>query len=183
MNKIARDLKEFAPSAPNGMEERIQKALKKKKSFWTFSWYTMNVYVVALVGAGVLALVFSNRGESNVLAQSAAPASVEVNVAPTVVADLNANNQVILNGEKESKSIPVKTSKEQKIVQVETSASASVVNYSQTPMIAEPAVSVSAETVEVQKMPEEIQVPKSKSGNEVVKPKGRTLKLTRYTGK
>ena len=75
MNKIAGDLKNFTPEAPVGMEERIQTALSKKKSFWAFSWYTMNVYAVALIGAGVLALVFSNRGESYVVAQSAAPAS------------------------------------------------------------------------------------------------------------
>ena len=57
MNRVANDLMNFAPPAPAGMEERIQKELNKKKSFWSFSWYTMNVYVVALVGAGVLALV------------------------------------------------------------------------------------------------------------------------------
>ncbi len=99
MNKIAGDLKNFAPEAPIGMEERIQSALSKKKSFWAFSWYTLNVYVVALVGAGVLALVFSNRVESNVVAQSAAPAATEVKAIPTVVADLNTNSQGILNVE------------------------------------------------------------------------------------
>ena len=181
MNKIAGDLKNFAPEAPIGMEERIQSAMSKKKSFWAFSWYTLNVYVVALVGAGVLALVFSNRGESNVVAQSAAPTATEVKAIPTVLADVNANSQVILNAEKESKSTPVKTTRERKIVQVETSASALVVENCQTTAIAEPASIEVAENVEVQKMPEEIQVPYPKK--EVVKAKGRTLKLTRLTGK
>lgn len=181
MNKIAGDLKNFAPEAPIGMEERIQIALSKKKSFWAFSWYTMNVYVLALVGAGVLALVFSNRGESNVVAQSAAPAATEVKSTPTVVADLNANGHVILDAEKELKSAPVKTASERKSVQVETSASALVVENCQTTAIAEPAVTEVAETVEVQRTPEEIQVPNPV--NEVVKPKGRSLRLTRLTGK
>lgn len=183
MNKIAGDLKNFAPEAPIGMEERIQSALSKKKSFWAFSWYTMNVYVVALVGAGVLALVFSNLCESNVVAQSAAPAAMEVNPIPAVVADLNANSQGVLNAEKESKTTPVKTTRERKIVQVETSTTALVVENCQTTTIAEPAALEVAENVEIQRMPEEIQVPKPKSVNEVVKPKGRSLRLTRLTGK
>jgi hypothetical protein len=87
-----------------------------------------------------------------------------------------------LNAEKESKTTPVKTTRERKIVQVETNASALVVENCQTTVIAEPAVIEVAETVEVQRMPEEIQVPKPKSVNEVVKPKGRSLRLTRLTG-
>jgi hypothetical protein len=181
MNKIAGDLKNFAPEAPIGMEERIQSALSKKKSFWAFSWYTLNVYVLALVGAGVLALVFSNRGESNVVAQSAAPAATEVKATPTAVAEVNSNSHLILNAEKESKSTPVKTTRVRKSVQVETSASALVVENCQTASIAEPAVVEVAETVEVQRTPEEIQVPNPV--NEVVKPKGRSLRLTRLTGK
>lgn len=183
MNKIAGDLKNFAPEAPKGMEERIQSALSRKKSFWTFSWYTMNVYVVALVGAGVLALIFSNRGESNVVAQSTAPVATGVKAIPTVVADLNAHSQGVLNAEKESKTIPVKTTRERKIVEVENSSSALVVENCQTTAIAESTVVEVAETVEVQRMPEEIQVPKPKPVNEVVKPKGRSLRLTRLTGK
>ena len=183
MNKIAGDLKNFAPEAPKGMEERIQTALSKKKSFWTFSWYTMNVYVLALVGAGVLALVFSNRGESNVVAQSAAPAATEIKAISSAIADVNANSHVIVNAEKESKSTPVKTTRERKIVQVETSATDLVVENCQTTAIAEPAAIEVAENVEVQRMSEEIQVPKPKSVNEVVKPKGRSLRLTRLTGK
>lgn len=181
MNKIATDLKNFAPEAPQGMEQRIQSALSKKKSFWTFSWYTLNVYVVALVGAGVLALVFSNRGESNAVAQSAVPVAMEVKAIPTVVADLNTNSQGILNAEMESKTSPVKTTRERKVVQVETNASALVVENNQTNVIAEPGTLEVAETVEVQRMPEEIQVPYPKK--EVIKTKGRTLKLTRLTGK
>jgi cytoskeletal protein RodZ len=181
MNKIAGDLKNFAPEAPIGMEERIQSALSKKKSFWASSWYTMNVYVVALVGASVLALIFSNRGESNVVAQSVAPAAAEVKAIASAVADVNTNDQLILNAAKESKSTPVKTTRERKIVQVETNTSALVVENCQTTVIAEPAAMEVAETVEVQRMPEEIQVPKAI--HEVVKPKGRSLRLTRLTGK
>jgi hypothetical protein len=181
MNKVASDLQNYAPQAPAGMENRIQKALNNKKSFWSFSWYTMNVYVVALVGAGVLALIFSNRSESNVVAQSAAPASTEVKAIPPVVADVNANSQVILNAEKESKSTPAKTIRRSKIVQGETSVSTMVVENSQSTPIVEPAIVEVAETIEVQRMPEEIQVPKLST--EVVKPKGRSLKLTRLTGK
>jgi len=181
MNKIAGDLKNFAPEAPIGMEERIQSALSKKKSFWAFSWYTLNVYVVALVGAGVLALVFSNRSESIVVAQSAAPAATEMKLIPAAVADVNANSQGILNAEKQSKSTPVKTSRERKVVQVETSVSALLVENCQTAAIAEPAVIEVAENVEVQRMPEEIQVPYPKK--EVIKAKGRTLILTRLIGK
>ena len=179
MNKVANDLQNYAPQAPSGMEDRIQKALNKKKSFWSFSWYTLNVYVVALIGAGVLALVFSNRGESNVVAQSAAPAATEVKAIPPVVAD--ANSHVILNAEKESKSTSAKTIRRSKIVQGETSVSALVVENCQSTPIVEPAIVEVAETVEVQKMPEEIQVPYPKK--EVVKAKGRSLKLTRLTGK
>ena len=181
MNKVANDLQNYAPQAPTGMEDRIQKALSKKKSFWSFSWYTLNVYVVALVGAGVLALVFSNRGESNVVAQSAAPASTEVKAIPPVVADVNANSQVILNAEKESKSTPAKMIRPSKIVQGENSVSAVVVENCQSTPIVEPAIVEVAETVEVQRMPEEIQVPYPKK--EVIKAKGRSLKLTRLTGK
>lgn len=180
MNKIASDLKNFAPEAPKGMEERIQSALSRKKSFWTFSWYTLNVYVVALIGAGVLALIFSNRGESNVVAQSTAPVATEVKAIPAVVADLNANSQGVLNTEKESKTTSVKTTRERKIVQEENRASGLVVENCQTIAIAKPEVEEVAETVEVQKMPEEIQVPKPL--NEAVKPKGRALRLTRLTG-
>ena len=179
MNKIAGDLKNFAPEAPIGMEERIQSALSKKKSFWNFSWYTLNVYVVALIGAGVLALVFSNRGESNVVAQSAAPAATEVKAIPAAVADVNSH--VILNAEKESKSTPAKTIRRSEIVQGETSVSALVVENCQSTPIVEPAIVEVAETVEVQRMPEEIQVPYPKK--EVIKAKGRSLKLTRLTGK
>ena len=179
MNKVANDLQNYAPQAPSGMEDRIQKALSKKKSFWNFSWYTLNVYVVALIGAGVLALVFSNRGESNVVAQSAAPAATEVKAIPAAVADVNSH--VILNAEKESKSTPAKTIRRSKIVQGETSVSALVVENCQSTPIVEPAIVEVAETVEVQRMPEEIQVPYPKK--EVIKAKGRSLKLTRLTGK
>jgi cytoskeletal protein RodZ len=181
MNKVASDLMNFAPQAPAGMEERIQKELNKKKSFWTFSWYTMNVYVVALVGAGVLALVFSNRSDSNVVAQSAVPTATEVKSIPMANVDLNANSNMNLNSEKETISSPVKTSRQSKIVQEETSVSALVVENCQTTSIVDPAVIEVAETVEVHRMPEEIQVPKQKT--EVIKTKGRTLKLTRFTGK
>ena len=179
MNKVANDLQNYAPQAPSGMEDRIQKALSKKKSFWNFSWYTLNVYVVALIGAGVLALVFSNRGESNVVAQSAAPAATEVKAIPAAVADVNSH--VILNAEKESKSTPAKTIRRSEIVQGETSVSALVVENCQSTPIVEPAIVEVAETIEVQRMPEEIQVPYPKK--EVIKAKGRTLKLTRLTGK
>ena len=179
MNKVASDLQNYAPQAPAGMEDRIQKALNKKKSFWSFSWYTMNVYVVALIGAGVLALVFSNRGETIAVAQNSAPAATEVIAIPSVVAD--ANSHEILNAEKESKSVSAKTIRRSKIVQGETSVSALVVENCQSTPIVEPAIVEVAETVEVQRMPEEIQVPYPKK--EVVKAKGRSLKLTRLTGK
>ena len=181
MNKVANDLQNYAPQAPSGMEDRIQKALNKKKSFWSFSWYTMNVYAVALIGAGVLALVFSNRnrGESNVVTRIAAPAATEVKAIPPAVADVNSH--VILNAEKESKSASAKTIRRSKIVQGETSVSALVVENCQSTPIVEPAIVEVAETVEVQRMPEEIQVPKQKT--EVVKAKGRSLKLTRLTVK
>ena len=179
INKIAGDLRNFAPEAPVGMEERIQTAMSKKKSFWAFSWYTMNVYLVALIGAGVLALVFSNRGESNVVARIAAPAATEVKAIPPAVADVNSH--VILNAEKESKSASAKTIRRSKIVQGETSVSALVVENCQSTPIVEPAIVEVAETIEVQRMPEEIQVPYPKK--EVIKAKGRTLKLTRFTGK
>ena len=184
MNKVANDLQNYAPQAPSGMEDRIQKALNKNKSFWNFSWYTLNVYVVALIGAGVLALVFSKRSETIAVAQNSAPAATEVKAIPPVVAD--ANSHVILNAEKESKSASAKTIRRSKIVQGETSVSALVVENCQStpivePAIVEPAIVEVAETVEVQKMPEEIQVPNPKK--EVVKAKGRSLKLTRLTGK
>jgi cytoskeletal protein RodZ len=181
MNKVANDLMNFAPQAPAGMEERIQKELNKKKSFWSFSWYTMNVYVLVLVGAGVLALVFSNRGENNAIAQVATPLASEVKSTPAATVVLNANSHVILNAEKESKSTPIKTTRRSKIVREETSVSALVVENCQTTSIVEPAAIEIAETVEVQRMPEEIQVPYPKK--EVVKAKGRSLKLTRFTGK
>lgn len=180
MNKVASDLRSFAPQAPAGMEERIQKKLNKKKWFWSFPWYTMNVYIVALMGAGVLALVFSNRGESNVVAQSTVPAATEVKGTPAVVADLNAITNLSSNAEKESKSTQVKTTRERKIVQVETNTSASLDENSQTTGIVAPPVMEVAQTVEVQRMPEEIQVPKTQS--EIIKPKGRSLRLTRFTG-
>jgi len=186
MNKIAGDLKNFAPQAPAGMEERIQKELNKKKSFWSFSWYTMNVYVLALVGAGVLALIFSNRAENNVVAQVSTPVAAEVKATPSTVADLNENSRVILNVENEKVATPVKTTRRSKIVQEGTGLSALVVENCQTTSIietasSEPAVIEVAENVEVQRLPEEIQVPKLKT--EVIKAKGRTLKLTRFTGK
>jgi cytoskeletal protein RodZ len=181
MNKVANDLQNYAPQAPSGMEDRIQKALNKKKSFWSFSWYTMNVYVVALIGAGVLALIFSNRSETIAVAQNSAPAATEVKAISPVVADADANSHVILNAEKESKSTSAKTIRRSKIVQGETSVSALVVENCQSTPIVEPAIVEVAETVEVQKITEEIQVPYPKK--EVVKAKGRSLKLTRLTGK
>ena len=181
MNKVANDLQNYAPQAPSGMEDRIQKALSKKKSFWNFSWYTMNVYVVALIGAGVLALVFSNRSETIAVAQNTALASTEIKAIPASVADSNTSSHMILNAEKESKSSPAKAIRRSKIVQVETSVSALVVENCQSTPIVEPAIVEVAETVEVQRMPEEIQVPYPKK--EIVKAKGRTLKLTRLTGK
>lgn len=179
MNKVANDLQNYAPQAPSGMEDRIQKSLNKKKSFWSFSWYTMNVYVVALIGAGMLALVFSNRSETVAVAQNSAPVATEVKAIPPVVAD--ANSHVILNAEKESKSASAKTIRRSKIVQGETSVSALVVENCQSTPIVEPAIVEVAETVEVQRVSEEIQVPYPKK--EVVKAKGRSLKLTRLTGK
>jgi len=181
MNKVAKDLQNYAPQAPAGMEDRIQKALNKKKSFWSFSWYTMNVYLVALVSAGVLALVFSNRSESIAVAQNSAPAATEVKAIPASVVDLNTSSHVILNAEKESKSTPAKMIRRSKIVEGETSVSAVVVENCQSTPIVEPAIVEVAETVEVQRMPEEIQVPYPKK--EVIKAKGRSLKLTRLTGK
>lgn len=181
MNKVINDLKNYSPEAPKGMENRIQSAMAKKKSFWTFSWYTLNVYVVALISAGVLALVFWNRSEMNVIAQSAAPAVTEIKAIPAAVADVNANSHVILKPEKESKFTRVKTTRDRKVVQVETSASDLVVENCQTTAIAEPVALEVAETVEVQTMREEIQVPYPKK--DVVKAKGRALKLTRLAGK
>ena len=55
-----------------------------------------------------------------------------------------------------------------------------VENCQSTPIV-EPAIVEVAESVEVQRVPEEIQVPYPKK--EVVKAKGRSLKLTRLTGK
>jgi hypothetical protein len=181
MNKIAGDLKNFAPEAPVGMEERIQKALSKKKSFWAFSWYTMNVYVLALAGAGVLALVFSNRAENNVVAQVSTPLATEVKANPTAAVHAEENSTTIINAVSEKESQPIKTTRRSKIVQDQTSVSTLVVENCQTTTIVEPAIVDVAETVEVQKMPEEIQVPYPKK--EVVKAKGRSLKLTRLTGK
>jgi hypothetical protein len=141
----------------------------------------MNVYVVALVGAGVLALVFSNRSETIAVAQNSAPAATEVKEITASVVDLNANSNMNLSSEKEAKSASFKTSRRSKIVQEETSVSALVVENCQTTVIAETAAIEVAETIEVQRMPEEIQVPYPKK--EVVKVKGRSLKLTRFTGK
>jgi hypothetical protein len=56
-----------------------------------------------------------------------------------------------------------------------------VVENCQTAVIEESAATEVAEAVEDQRMPEEIQVPYPKK--ELVKAKGRTLKLTRFTGK
>jgi cytoskeletal protein RodZ len=181
MNKVTSDLQNYAPQAPAGMEDRIQKALNKKKSFWSFSWYTMNVYLVALVGAGLLALVFSKRGETIAVAQNSAPAATEVKAIPASVFDFNTSSHVILNAEKESKSTRAKTIRRSKIVQGETIVSAVVVENCQSTPIVEPAIVEVAETVEVQRMPEEIQVPYPKK--EAIKVKGRTLKLTRLTVK
>lgn len=181
MNKVINDLKNFAPIAPEGMEERIQTAMSKKKSFWVFSWYTMNVYAVALLGAGALTLVFSNGPMSKNVAQTSTPVTTEANVFSAAAANVNTNSHVILNAEMESKSSQVKTTRERKIVQVENSATALVVENCQTTSIAEPAAVELAETVEVQRISEETQVPCLK--NEVVKVKGRTLRLTRLTGK
>jgi len=181
MNKIAGDLKNFAPEAPVGMEERIQAALSKKKSFWAFSWYTMNVYVLALAGAGVLALVFLNRTENNVVAQVSKPLATEVKANPAAVVHADENSTTIINAVSETESQPIKTTRRSKIVQDQTSVSSLVVENCQTTTIVEPAIVDVAETVEVQKMPEEIQVPYPKK--EVVKAKGRSLKLTRLTGK
>ena len=88
---------------------------------------------------------------------------------------------MILNAEKESKSTRAKTIRRSEIVQGETSVSALVVENCQSTPIVEPAIVEVAETIEVQRMPEEIQVPYPKK--EVIKAKGRTLKLTRFTGK
>jgi hypothetical protein len=129
----------------------------------------------------VLALVFSNRSETIAVAQNSAPAATEVKAIPASVVDLNTSSHVILNAEKESKSTPAKTIRRSKIVQEETSVSTMVVENSQSTPIVEPAIVEVAETIEVQRMPEEIQVPKLST--EVVKPKGRSLKLTRLTGK
>jgi hypothetical protein len=181
MNKIAGDLKNFAPEAPVGMEERIQTALSKKKSFWAFSWYTMNVYVLALASAGVLTLVFSNRAENNVVAQVSTPLATEVKANPAAAVHAEENSTTIINAVSERESQPIKTTRRSKIVQDQTSVSTLVVENCQTTTIVEPAIVDVAETVEVQKMPEEIQVPYPKK--EVVKAKGRSLKLTRLTGK
>ena len=69
----------------------------------------------------------------------------------------------------------------QKTVQEETNTSVLVVENCQSVSISEPAIAVVAETVEVQKLPEEIEVPKKV--NEVARPKGRSLRLTRLAGK
>ena len=181
MNKIAVDLKNFSPEAPVGMEERIQTALSTKKSFWAFSWYTMNVYLVALIGAGVMALVFWNRGDNNTLAQNQAPVATELKVIPAVAANVSANSDATLNVEADVKTSAVVTTRHRKTVQEETNTSVLVVENCQSVSISEPAIAVVAETVEVQKLPEEIEVPKKV--NEVVRPKGRSLRLTRLTGK
>ena len=183
MNKVAKDLQNYAPQAPVGMEDRIQKALSKKKSFWSFSWYTMNVFVVALIGAGVLALVFVNSGGHVEVAQSLAPtssnpvahkvdysapsASLNVESMPAASVQNDKPSSLSSNRTRSNESQPVASS-----MINEDSVKITCV----TPPLAE-----FAETVEVQKMPEEIQVPKAKT--EVVKAKGRPLKLTRLTGK
>jgi cytoskeletal protein RodZ len=180
MNKIALDLKNFAPEAPVGMEERIQTALSKKKSFWAFSWYTMNVYLVALVGAGLLALVFANR-DSNVIAQVSTTVATEEKSTTPSVDNMNVNSNVVLNVEKENTTASVKTSRRSKVVQKESTTSVLVVENCQSATAVEPVVTEVAENIEVQKLPEEVQA--TKTVNEVVKPKGRSLRLTRLTGK
>ena len=181
MNKVANDLKSFAPQAPTGMEDRIQNAMAKKKSFWAFSWYTMNVYAVALIGAGVLALVFWNRGDSNTLALSLAPAAKEVKIIPVVAANVNSNSDATLNADAEMKSTAAPATTRKRTIQKETNTSVLVVENCQSISIVDPPIAEVTETVEVQRVPEEIQVPKVKQ--EVVKPKGRSLRLTRLTGK
>jgi cytoskeletal protein RodZ len=183
MNKVANDLKNFAPQAPAGMEERIQKALIKKKSFWTFSWYTMNVYVVGLLGIGAIAWMLSNKATKVEVAQLNAPqVNNEVSIQPAPeVKNVQSNVPVINSSQKSVKS----TSEEMHpITQITQAEPEPTQDYREVP--AEPTVTVQpevevADKIEIQKMPEEIQVPKVKS--EGIKPKGRTLKLTRLTGK
>lgn len=183
MNKVAKDLQNYAPQAPVGMEDRIQKALSKKKSFWSFSWYTMNVFVVALIGAGVLALVFVNSGGHVEVAQSLAPAS-----SNSVVPKIDYSAPAASLNEEGTPAASVQNDKSSSLSSNRTrSAETQPVASS---MINEDVVKINcvtpplveyAESVHVQKMPEEIQVPKLST--EVVKPKGRSLKLTRLTGK
>jgi len=181
MNKVANDLKSFAPQAPAGMEDRIHKAMGKKKSFWAFSWRTMSVFAMVSLGVGVLAMIYSNNGESSTIAQNSVQQAKEVKESSSNVVDLNDKSHVILNSEKEAKSLSVKTSRRLKVVQKETSVSDLVIENCKSITIVEPTVEETEKTVEVQRMPEESQVPKPKT--EATKPKGRSLKLTRLTGK
>jgi len=183
MNKVANDLKNFAPEAPAGMEERIQKAMAKKKSFWTFSWYTMNVYVVGVLGIGALAILFANKvGKAEVAQVMSAPqVNTEVSIQPTPEVKNIQNEVSIGTSESSLKSASEKVHPTIQIIPTELEA---IQEHSEEPpqtlVTVQPAAEV-AENIEIQKMPEEIQVPKAKA--EVVKAKGRTLKLTRLTGK
>lgn len=182
MNKVANDLKNFAPKAPAGMEERIQKAMAKKKSFWTFSWYTLNVYFVGLLGIGAIAWMLSMRtGKVDVAQVNAPQENTEVSMQPAPEVK-NIQN----NAPSNSKAPSAKPAVEKGLstVQIIPADMDALHEYSEVP----PQVSVDvapvvevAESIEIQKMPEEIQVPYPKK--EVIKAKGRTLKLTRLTGK
>ena len=181
MNKVANDLKNFAPQAPAGMEERIQKALSKKKSFWSFSWYSMNVYVVALLSAGVLALVFSNNQENGVVANNSVAPVMQEKAVSTNTSNVNASNAAEQSTQEEYKAPTAKTNRRSQ--RVTTDAITEPVSVQDSKII-ENEIAPMAEISEVadaQRMPEEIQVPKTKTVNE--KPKGRSLKLTRFTGK
>lgn len=189
IDKIAGDLKSFAPEAPAGMEERIQSALGKKKSFWTFSWYSMNVYVVGFLLVGGSAFVLSTQMKQTESVSSLAPTQI--------------SNESIRQ-EKQSEILLLNTSEDNHVTEVKSSlvsgknkmsASHSTERIknsnedhamnAEAPAIEDVKPKVeTAETVEVQNVSQdkrEIQVPKPV--NEVVKPKGRPLKLTRLTGK
>ncbi len=182
MNKVANDLKNFAPQAPAGMEERIQKAMAKKKSFWTFSWYTLNVYVVGFLGIGAIAWMLSMRTSKVDVAQVNAPqGNTEVSIQPAPEVK-NVQNDAPSNSTTPSAKPALE--KGLSTVQVIPADMEALHEYSEVPpqvTVDVPPVAEVAESTEIQKMPEEIQVPKPKS--EVVKAKGRTLKLTRLTGK
>ena len=183
MNKVANDLQNYAPQAPYGMEDRIQKALSKKKSFWSFSWYTMNVYVVGLLGLGAMALMLSNRNSQFVGSQaSLTTEKSEVSVQSDIQSANNNELPIVKYTSIEpAKSITAKVypTKEISEIQSEVVPNTSEVS-SEIAIEIQPEVEV-AETIELKKMPEEIQVPSTKT--ESVKPKGRMLKLTRLTGK